>query len=281
MKIIPVIRAFLFAIVLVPSLCQSSAAYNVVDKTENPYNQYKAIRGNINVVSPKIINHNNGKLCWKNPSLSSNEGIVYYLNGNVCWKDPTVWRNSGGVVYHLNGNVCWKDPTVWSNSGGAVYHLNGNVCWKDPTVWSNSGGAIYHSNGNVCWKDPTVWSNSGGAIYHSNGNVCWKDPIIWNNSGGQCYDSQGNPVGFSGLNNFCLVDLGNNTRLKIWNNGQFQLSVDLGDNNFFVKSFDSEFFLYQNIGSALYFYVPLKSNDPAYWILDNNNNWSKIFEKKS
>lgn len=258
------------------------------------------------VVSPKIIHHDNGELCWKDPKVyktdwsHNNSGAVHYSNQQLCWKDPKVYKtdwghNNSGAVYHSNGQLCWKDPKVYKtdwghNNSGAAYYSNGQVCWKDPKVYKtdwghNNSGALYHANGQVCWKDPKVyktdWSkNDSGIIYHANGKVCWKDPELYSD-GGKCYDSAGKFIKPQGLNTIYYVDLENGSSLEIYSEGAFKASMHMGDQSYFVRSYDGSTNIVQNLGSAYYFYLPCSGMaDKSVWVFDEYNNWILISENK-
>ncbi len=277
---------FLFFMALfVPILCQSKLVETPSAYTNN-------------------LLHTNGKLCWKDPKVYSNtwgpndSGAVHYSNGQLCWKDPKVYSNTwgpndSGIVYHSNGKPCWKDPKVYNNGwgpndSGIVYYSNGKLCWKDPKVYNNTwgtndSGAVYYSNGQLCWKDPIVYKNSWGAndsgiLYHANGQVCWKDPEIYSD-GGKCFDSAGKRMDLQGLGNSISVELGKDSRANISANGQLKLSIDMGDENYFVRSYDSTVTLIKNLGSALSLYLPcLESSNESIWIFDKSNNWMMISE---
>lgn len=257
----------------------------------------------LSVVYMEKIYHDNGKLCWKDPevyntSYSYNDsGIVYYSNGKICWKDPEVYNtsysyNDSGKVYYSDGKLCWKDPEVYNtsysyNDSGIVYYPDGKILWKDPEVYNtsysyNDSAIIYHSNGKILWKDPEVYNtsysyNDSGKIYHSNGTLCWKDPEVYSD-GGKCYDSKGNFLKFVGLSDSIVVDLGGNASAEIWSNGQFELTIDRGDQNYFVRFSDCSFALLQNIGSSLNLYMPLSSLE-GIWIFDHLDNWIRIGER--
>lgn len=272
---------FFLLILLMPLLGHSEEVKTHLDSFKN----FK-VKDNLLVVPKEIVYHDNGKLCWKDPSsYSSDAGIVYYPKGKKCWKDPKVYSSSsdGGIIYDSEGNKVWKDPEVYSSSsnGGVIYDSDGKKLWKDPKVYSKSsdGGIIYHSNGKKLWKDPSVYSSSsdGGIIYHSNGTKCWKDPSVYSD-GGKCYDSEGKLFKFAEPSKSVVIDLGDNATAEIWSNGLFEVVIDLDDQSYFIRSSDSKFTLLQNIGSSLYLYMPLSSKE-GVWLFDQWDNWLKISER--
>jgi hypothetical protein len=249
-----------------------------------------------------ILYHINGTLCWKNPKVYSNSysyndsGIVYYSNGKLCWKDPDTYNNSysyndSGVVYYSNGKLCWKDPDIYNtssdyNNSGIVYYPDGKLCWKDPNIYNtsfnyNNSGAIYYPNGNLCWKDPKVYNsfynyNDSGIIYHDNGQICWKDPSIYKD-GGKCFDSEGNFISFSGFNSLISFESDHNSVIQIQRDGRFQLTIDMGYGNCFIRSYDESISVVQSLGSFLYLYVPCQgAPGKSIWIFNDEDNWIEI-----
>lgn len=255
-----------------------------------------------NYINPEIVYHENGNVCWKNPKVFNtvysynNSGIVYHDNGNVCWKDPKVYNtstsyNNSGIVYYNNGKICWKDPKIYNtstsyNNSGIVYYNNGNVCWKDPKVYNtstiyNNSGIIYHSNGNVLWKDPAVYNNTwstgnSGILYHSNGTICWKDPFIYQD-GGKCFDYYGAFIPFRGLQGCIDIQLSEDCCVKIWNNGQFDLAITLKNQCYFVKNYNTDYFLTVDVGSSLFLFIPnLGAYNESIWLRDAFNSWVNL-----